>query len=340
MQHGSHGTAKDLRYFNILVEESDYMRSMIHRYSDVRRPVHLFFPLVNEGRKTDDGVRVCGERLAMAVRDEILERIPVNRGIRKVPLSFVGHSFGGLIIREAITYLAQDQEILDRVAMDSICTLACPHLGVRTMHPVLRAGGTLVGRLKSRTYKELFHDGDDTLSAYMLDADHMNALKAFRQRVFIGERSDRLVSLTSSTLYPAPSSGAEVPTKRLCEEFPSVAHPAVLTPNRFMLIKDRSKNATGAGVLTEEELMAMQTLSKLEPAGVHAYVVDFQQTAGRLKLLNWRVRAGVDLFSHRALVCKDPFHFPAAFGDVLRFVHDRVLGLRVQVPKTSHGFID
>jgi hypothetical protein len=197
-----------------------------------------------------------------------------------------------------------------------------------------------IGRVRrSKTYRELFLE-DDTLTNHLLDNEHIQALRLFRQRVFIGEVGDRLVSLTSSALYPDPASGVEMPSKRLSEDFPSIAQPVLLLPNRFMLIKDRATKSSTT--LSREEEIAMSILNGLgDKIGVHSYTADFTKSTGTLaKTLDPRLRFGIQYASHRALVCKDPFHVPAAFGDVMRFVHDQVLGLRITVKTGFHGYFE
>eukprot|EP01066_Platyproteum_vivax_P009407 Platyproteum_vivax@DN4139_c0_g1_i1.p1 len=156
MMHGLWGQEYD--FLNIASR-------MQHKYPKVQ----IFTPSVNTF-KCYDGVEVCGQRLA----DYIMETLPKKEG----RLSFIGHSFGGLVLRASL-HLAR--AAIGHHELVNLVTFATPHLGIPESLPPLRIGALV---LQGKTFSDLTLQ-NDSLKQLCSD-EHIDLLKQFQSLVVYG----------------------------------------------------------------------------------------------------------------------------------------------------------
>jgi len=168
----------------------------------------------NQLFETYAGIDVCGSALADEVR-RVAEKDRYDR------ISFVGHSMGGLIARNAIgkLYHSNDEELLlGHLEPCHFVTLATPHVGFVPMYedvPLVHwIRGTVPSTLLDRgvpwltsmmmgeSGKQFFlRDGDVPILYSMALDPYITALKRFKTRTCYGNRSgDHLVGWCNSLL--------------------------------------------------------------------------------------------------------------------------------------------
>lgn len=299
LQHGSHGHRKDLRYLrHLLVGRSD---------------VVVVETSTNEGMKTDDGVRSCGLRLAEAINNVVSQLAHEDVAVE---LSAVGHSFGGLIIREALFDLSQSG-LLSGVRCRTMCTVAAPHLGVREMpSKFLQRAGRAIGKVYSLTYRELFLD-DDTLASYLVSPEHLAALGLFERRVCYAAEHDRLVPPASAALCNCQvhrEGGGALWMDRSGLEIRTVT----LNSGSDTKLRDATKRSIA------EKLLSCGSWESSVVDMTHTPQMALAQ-GGTAWLRHRHIVTGSNRGSHRAIVCKDPFYVPAAFGGCTDHLLTRVL---------------
>ena len=176
------------------------------------------------------GIRRCGERLAEEVTSEVQKHPGVQR------ISFVGHSFGGVICRRAIHLGLNEKGKIFGLEPGIFATVASPHLGVamkpegglevplvewlgEPLHPLgaglVRAVGRAIGvtvhgltgwdlmqSLEPTTGWEEVGGGREGLELLeMVNDAHLAALRAFSHRVlYSAAGTDHMVPLLSSSL--------------------------------------------------------------------------------------------------------------------------------------------
>ena len=282
VQHGSHGRLCDF----------DALRaSLVRQFTSIAgcgdggelQPTHqlqTWGSTVNEGVGTDAGTAACADRL-MA---ELLPQLRVFAGgvaaaasptttttaetsveqaqRRRCYFSAVGHSFGGIILREVVHRLhthASCADIRAAFVFLSYVSVATPHCGVTSMNALLRWGGRLIGKVYSSTYSELLLDdplmhvmsGAAVASASSAGLDpapasepsrtspsagpsssYTDSWAAFRRRLLVGCYShDYLVRFETATLLPmsAVDPSMMAPKPATATSTTTVAAPSIAT---------------------------------------------------------------------------------------------------------------
>eukprot|EP00192_Tetraselmis_astigmatica_P008172 CAMPEP_0117684162 /NCGR_PEP_ID=MMETSP0804-20121206/20908_1 /TAXON_ID=1074897 /ORGANISM="Tetraselmis astigmatica, Strain CCMP880" /LENGTH=640 /DNA_ID=CAMNT_0005495047 /DNA_START=272 /DNA_END=2195 /DNA_ORIENTATION=+ len=184
---------------------------------------------VNAGKRSTDGIDVCGERLANEIR-MIVSQVPELESI-----SFIGHSLGGLMSRYAVGLLYdKERGLVGGLAPKHFITIASPHLGCDkdgdAQVPLLTwvgaipvvghaagkaaksVAGSVTGSLFGRSGKQLFLKDSDPENGELpivelltLDAPgkppFFSALAAFSSRtVYANSWGDVLVGWANSSL--------------------------------------------------------------------------------------------------------------------------------------------
>ncbi|CAB9512195.1 Putative serine esterase (DUF676) [Seminavis robusta] len=120
----------------------------------------------NDG-KTHDGIIMGGCRVAQEVND-IVQEILLQDGPKKISLSFIGNSLGGLYARAALPHIQwtvnidnndnQQQAETIQISPNVFCTTCTPHLGKRglTYLPLPRFVETGIGYALQPTGQDLF----------------------------------------------------------------------------------------------------------------------------------------------------------------------------------------
>ena len=191
--HGHRGLSVDLSYLQT------QMHQQAHEWvggdqmsSSVDMVIHS--AVCNE-KKTTDGVKLGGERLAQEMLQVIREHMR-DRNATVLTISVVGNSLGGLYARYAVSMLAElcpaslDDPfvlILDdmyRVRLNVFCTTATPHLGVagHTFLPLPRTAEIGVAHAMGETGRDLFRL-NDVLKTMATSPTFVKPLGIFRKRI-------------------------------------------------------------------------------------------------------------------------------------------------------------
>jgi pimeloyl-ACP methyl ester carboxylesterase len=204
LQHGSHGRRSDLGTIKAvlhkaLVEGSATVSMSPHPPSAAPGSVHIWESDVIELLKSDLGTVMCTEMVAAVLLPDLRAWAASLPGEAQCLLHVVGHSFGGIVLRDLIATIARDESLRPRLRFDSFTTIASPHLGVDDMNPVMKVFGRLIGRAYSETYKDLFLM-NAVLEDRLLSDEHLRVLGDFRRRVLYANTRDHLVSFDSASL--------------------------------------------------------------------------------------------------------------------------------------------
>jgi hypothetical protein len=187
MQHGNHGTAQDL------YDMGENLRATFHASTAFTgHELWIMYPKSNEWLKTHDGIQVCSKRMV----EEVITFC--NHFITEGPVlcSVVGHSLGGLILRNAAPLLLDSLPALSPV---SFMTISTPHLGARKAPNdkfsanFMRQGADIyMNYLLGQTGKELCLsdavEGEKPLLDRMSEPNstYINALNKFRTKTAVG----------------------------------------------------------------------------------------------------------------------------------------------------------
>ncbi|EKF38343.1 hypothetical protein MOQ_001448, partial [Trypanosoma cruzi marinkellei] len=322
LQHGSHGTYRDLGCLARFLRALD-------------PPPIVLEPQVNEGFRTDDGVLVCGARLAKEVAHALsglcpgeslgpaTHMTPLVDGRKTVQLSFVSHSMGGLIVREALPQLVQEvrrHEGSLRVEWKVFCSIATPHGGAHHMDSFIRSFfGRLIGRVYSTAYHDMFLQSN-VLTERLISAEHLASLGLFEHRLLISSIHDIIVPLMSSGFMLRPSQCRGMsPVAREKREMAMCA-----SSEEEMDLKRHRIETLTAENWPHDEYPVERRIAEAMLKGAGAFdsiVVDFSRV---LKQRNDpHVRFTAEQLSHLALVCKEPIcqmGLEEVFSFVLRWV--------------------
>ncbi|OQR87170.1 hypothetical protein THRCLA_10492 [Thraustotheca clavata] len=183
------------------------------------KKLHLKFPsedaLIIQSRgnkgKTLRGLEKCGSNLAEEISDILMK---YRTGANQHQLSFVGHSLGGLIIRQSLIYLQEifAKQNIECISYVSVCT---PQLGSRC------AGGTpsknmwkfavhqvlSMSLFYGKTGHELLFEDSPVVplleSMSSPNSLQMQALQKFKHRTAVAViEGDQLVSYASASMNP------------------------------------------------------------------------------------------------------------------------------------------
>ncbi|KAG8341969.1 putative serine esterase (DUF676) [Trypanosoma vivax] len=325
LHHGSHGTFADFKYL------AEYLK--LSRGAPI-----VWEPTVNETFRTDDGVLPCGIRLkddlmrmlgqlcALSTKEKFGAVRPYAKTV--VEMSFVCHSMGGLIVREALPHLFDEIQRLDghlQVKWKLFCCICTPHGGTSHMPSTLRRYvGRLIGRLYSTSYHDMFLQSN-VLTEHLLSGKHLACLAAFERRLLISSINDILVPLPSSGFLLSPSErqltgpAAQQAERDLC----ACSEEEMRTKIQRLTNLDPSNWPVD---MFQAERRIAETL--LQGAGAFdSIVVDLRPstaTAPREKAS--LAQYGACDKSHQALICMPPFEsLHDTFGFVLRMVAEDLL---------------
>ncbi|EKG06232.1 hypothetical protein TCSYLVIO_002670 [Trypanosoma cruzi] len=305
LQHGSHGTHRDLGCLARFLRALD-------------SPPIVLEPQVNEGFRTDDGVVVCGARLAKEVvrflsglcSGESLgpatHMTPLVDGKKTVQLSFVSYSMGGLIVREALPQLVREVQRHEgclRVEWKVFCSIATPHGGARHMDAFIRSYvGRLIGRVYSKAYHDMFLQSN-VLTERLISAEHLASLGLFEHRLLISSMHDLLVPLMSSgfMLKPSQFRGMSPAAREEREMAMCASSEEEMHSKRHRIVKLTSEDWPHDHYPVERRIAE----AMLEGAGAFdSILVDFSHVQKHCD--DPHTRRTAEQLSHRALVCKEP----------------------------------
>ncbi|CBH13279.1 hypothetical protein, conserved [Trypanosoma brucei gambiense DAL972] len=167
---------------------------------------------------------VCAHKLLqefLPVFTEWLDTVE-NNSAEKLSFSCVGHSFGGIILREALYLLLVSDDageyseglfdsvktVRDRLAtagvvLQHFVTIATPHCGAAECLPTLvyRAAWGIAKLFAPSISEILLNDEEALLSERLLDKGHIEALRMFHKRIlFANTQKDVLVGFATSSL--------------------------------------------------------------------------------------------------------------------------------------------
>ena len=277
LQHGSHGTCRDLAYFRNILEK--------------QLNVVVFETNASEGHRTHDGIVRCARRFA----DEFQKVSTQLFAEERVVLSVVGHSLGGLILRDALTYL----QFPPHVTFGTFCSIASPHCGVSQLPVPLRCVGKSVAFLGSQSYKDMFRMSQVVEDA-LVSKQHLECWSKFNRHVFVFTPTDRVVPAQSSTLV------SQLPACHIEDNAVTSFVPWAASLN---------------GSHTTEQKVARQLLDNVQNAVIVR--IDFRRL-----MLDRFTNAALSVGAHRALVCKAPFDDTKKFGFISEYLAREVLAVK------------
>jgi hypothetical protein len=181
--HGLLGVADDL-YYN-----GEYLRHLLKNHVDT----YVLYSRANELIKTTEGIERCGQRAYEELKEFITRYFTPDE---KIYFSILGHSFGGLIARECIKNIFEDEQLQEMLIPVSYTSISSPHLGIRrcTDHflgsAVQFGFNTVVDNAIGKTGKEL-NLSDDEQDPILLrmsrpGSSHIQALERFKHKMLTG----------------------------------------------------------------------------------------------------------------------------------------------------------
>ncbi|KAJ1537288.1 hypothetical protein HK096_008813 [Nowakowskiella sp. JEL0078] len=216
--------------------------------SQAKNEIHILNVDQNAVLKTYDGLDVCGDRLVTLIYATVLEL--EKSGKRVVKVSFIGYSFGGLVIRYAIGKLYA-KDFFSKHKPINFITIATPHLGVRkdTRYGNLfnAVWNNLVGFFTFRTGKQLVLSDNDLKIEWSYPLNNkpillalcdpsgpfFQALKLFSKRmIFANTRND----------FSSPHATSAIEVKNNFTVYRSFA-PNLNYPNIVTLDETKKKDA-------------------------------------------------------------------------------------------------
>ena len=129
------------------------------------------------------GIKKCGRRLNRFTREN-LETIP-----EITEISFIGHSFGGLIIRYAIVLMS---DIFETIKPIFLITLGTPHLKITLTPPKYMVLAT------NTTGRQIL--GIKNTLCEMLSEEYMSFIDHFQTVIFYGNKFNDVVPLKSACM--------------------------------------------------------------------------------------------------------------------------------------------
>lgn len=168
--HGYQGNALDIK---------TYKNCLYLRYPDAS----FLCSTINEN-KTDENIKVMGERLAEEIRRTIMRLAP-NIIYR---ISFIGHSMGGLIMRACLPFLE-----VYKSKMHTFLTFSSPHLGLfYPQSKLVRIGMSLMNSLSSSSSIDelLLNDTKNPFDSYLYKLSKENGLNWFKNVVLVSSFQD------------------------------------------------------------------------------------------------------------------------------------------------------
>lgn len=185
----------------------------------------------NQANDTLHGLEVMGKRLTREIIEKTRafvaqrssQRLQQNDSPEQVVCfrgTFIGHSLGGLILRNAFRWLLQDEQTAEelcslgiRIEPYSFITLVSPHLGSRRpagnrawklMANIKAFGASVVcNRMLGQTGLELYLEDSQQMLLEMTRGEYMSALKKFRYRTAVATSfGDLMVPHCSASFRP------------------------------------------------------------------------------------------------------------------------------------------
>ncbi|ORC87018.1 uncharacterized protein TM35_000241680 [Trypanosoma theileri] len=316
LQHGSHGTCRDLSCV------AQYLRGF-------ESPPVVWEPRVNEGFRTDDGVVICGERFAKNVIEmfqsfySTLSLSTLSTSTTTVELSFVAHSMGGLIIREALPLIfkeIQSKQDYINIKWKLFCSIAVPHAGVRQMDAFIRSYlGRFIGRFYSTAYHDMFLQSN-VLTERLLSKEYLSCLAAFEKRLLISSINDLLVPLMSSGFLLKPNqqlhyhhihSSSQEERNERTQTIEERMTTMCAVNEEEMYTKRHQLTELNEREWPREKFPLERRLvdELLRSAGpFESVVVDLRPSAAASTYQTQLALHGAQQLSHRALICKPPLH--------------------------------
>lgn len=340
----------------------------------------LWMVLVNIGH-TDRGIDACTHDLCNSVTRTVQSlvegnhRQPDHVAIRadtegassssalpqSIVLHGIGHSLGGVLLRRGMPSVVSELKKRNakmQVRGGQLVTIASPHAGVTDMpsRGLRLAGRCVAAAGRSVTYNDLFLKNGTLLQPFTNgSASDLppggSQWWPFRKVLLVGERNDRLVSVTSSTLLGGNSScvlkaratSSSMDGVGVIDMAHSVYSPLPLPrvdPQSAVIIDTEASRLTTPRERHQRLLLHLRgnrgdVDARPDDTGVvnveHA-LLDLNSAARTTTSYRYRwSRIAVNpalVFarthaSHRAVVCKAPFCWPEHFGCYADWIADK-----------------
>lgn len=169
---------------------------------------------VNNFNKTWYGIEGCGKRLCLFVND-------ICKTYNVKYISFIGHSFGGLIIRNCIGHL-NNMNFFDNVIPILYTSIATPHLGI---YYISKSGKFMAKYLIGSTGKELLIEDENKILIEMSkeNTSYYKGLQKFRSILLYSNiKNDKLVSFESGCIIPPLKHDKNIPLEQVIDVNPYI----------------------------------------------------------------------------------------------------------------------
>jgi len=158
---------------------------------------------------TDVAFEEMGSRLANEVKAYIAEQANSSRSWRLGTLSFIAHSFGGLIVRAALPHLCEFRDNLY-----SFITLGTMHLGFPNASKIIENGAWLVKNMrKSRCLEEILLEDclEDPRQTFLYKSSMREDLGFFKHLCFITSVEDQYAPFESARIQLSDEAVSRLP---------------------------------------------------------------------------------------------------------------------------------
>jgi len=167
----------------------------------------IYACVANQGKKTDDGILVCGKRLADEVMEYLSGSMEGGAG-GYLRINFVTHGIGALIVRAALKRLYNNDVTrpCESVQWQSFMSLHGPHLGRLkngvSLGNMFRFASKKLG-YQSRTTLDLTHT-TNVLRQLCCNDDYVFPLASFQVRTLVSIVDGSSTPYTSASLCASP----------------------------------------------------------------------------------------------------------------------------------------
>jgi len=215
---------------------------------------HIHSSRVNSGMSSCEGIETCGQRLFEEIK-EVIGNLDLTE---KPRLTFIGHSFGGIIIRYAIG-LMLESGILDEFEPFMYMTFATPHVGtIRSKNFFDKTVTWFTRNVVSQTGRDLLIEDEGKLLKRMADPgdNYYKALALFPHKILYSNiKNDVPVQFpTASICSSNPYDNRDFRFVDKLADFPHIVKSSLVSKEYI----DPNTNTT------ENEIYIIENLNNLE----------------------------------------------------------------------------
>jgi esterase/lipase len=208
----THVPLKDIYRIKTISRRKPHIIILVHGYQGCRYDVRVIQNFLGKilpesvsyaSRSNEDMEGKSIQDMGRDLAKEVIGLTKIHVGFEKI--SFVGHSLGGIIVREALTYLKS----LRRFFFTYI-SLSVPHLGCRKNKSILVSLGMkyLKKFKKDLVISQLqLDDAENFEDTFLYQLASKDCLHWFKNLIFVSSPQDSYVPYTSARIQPKKPNG-------------------------------------------------------------------------------------------------------------------------------------